>query len=62
MILESLVHTASGLDKQTVGEFVGDQETEDLLRELGVDLVQGYHVGLPIAVEAAIAALPRVPA
>ena len=37
-------------------------ETEDLLRELGVDLVQGYHVGRPIGVEAAIAALPRVPA
>ena len=62
MILESLVHTASGLDKQTVAEFVEDQETEDLLRELGVDLVQGYHVGRPIGVEAAIAALPRVPA
>ncbi len=56
VILESLVHTASGLDKQTVAEFVEDQETEDLLRELGVDLVQGYHVGRPIAVEAAIAA------
>jgi diguanylate cyclase (GGDEF)-like protein/PAS domain S-box-containing protein len=62
VILESLVHTASGLNKQTVAEFVEDQETEDLLRELGVDLVQGYHVGRPIGVEAAIAALPRVPA
>ena len=58
VILESLVHTASGLEKQTVAEFVEDQETEDLLRDLGVDLVQGYHVGRPVAVEAAIAALP----
>jgi EAL domain-containing protein (putative c-di-GMP-specific phosphodiesterase class I) len=58
VILESLVHTASGLEKQTVAEFVEDQETEDLLRELGVDLVQGYHVGRPVAVEEAIAALP----
>ena len=47
MILESLVHTASGLDKQTVAEFVEDQETEDLLRELGVDLVQGFAMGKP---------------
>ena len=30
----------------------------DLLRELGVDLVQGYHVGRPVDVAAAIAALP----
>ena len=60
--IESLVHTASGLNKQTVAEFVEDQETEDLLRELGVDLVQGYHVGRPIGVEAAIAALAPVPA
>jgi diguanylate cyclase (GGDEF)-like protein/PAS domain S-box-containing protein len=55
VILESLVHTASGLNKRTVAEFVEDQETEDLLRELGVDLVQGYHIGRPVAVEAAIA-------
>ena len=57
MILESLVHTASGLDKQTVAEFVEDQETEDLLRDLGVDMVQGYHVGRPVAVDEAIAAV-----
>ena len=38
-----------------------ERDKEDL-RELGVDLVQGYHVGRPIGVEAAIAALPRVPA
>ena len=54
VILESLVHTASGLDKLTVAEFVEDQETEDLLRELGVDFVQGYHVGRPVSVDEAI--------
>jgi EAL domain-containing protein (putative c-di-GMP-specific phosphodiesterase class I) len=60
VILESLVHTASGLNKQTVAEFVEDQETEDLLRELGVDLVQGYHVGRPTSVEAAIATTHQI--
>jgi EAL domain-containing protein (putative c-di-GMP-specific phosphodiesterase class I) len=55
VILEALVHTAAGLNKRTVAEFVEDQEAEDLLRELGVDLVQGYHVGRPVAVETAIA-------
>ncbi|WP_245602774.1 bifunctional diguanylate cyclase/phosphodiesterase [Solirubrobacter soli] len=57
VILESLVHTAAGLNKRTVAEFVEDQETEDLLRELGVDMVQGYHVGRPVAVDEAIAAV-----
>jgi diguanylate cyclase (GGDEF)-like protein/PAS domain S-box-containing protein len=60
VILESLVHTASGLGKETVAEFVEDQETEDLLRELGVDLVQGYHVGRPVDLHAAIAAVAQV--
>jgi diguanylate cyclase (GGDEF)-like protein/PAS domain S-box-containing protein len=60
VILEALVHTAAGLDKRTVAEFVEDQETEDLLRELGVDLVQGYHVGRPMPVEAAIAATHQI--
>jgi diguanylate cyclase (GGDEF)-like protein/PAS domain S-box-containing protein len=52
VILESLIHAARGLDKQTVAEFVEDQATEDLLRTLGVDLVQGYHVGRPGAIAA----------
>jgi len=56
VILESLVHAAVGLQKQTVAEFVEDAATEDLLRALGVDFVQGYHVGRPVEVEAAIAA------
>jgi len=55
VILESLVHTAHGLDKRTVAEFVEDQATEDLLRELGVDFVQGYHVGRPVDVHQAVA-------
>jgi diguanylate cyclase (GGDEF)-like protein/PAS domain S-box-containing protein len=52
VILESLVHAARGLRKQTVAEFVEDEATEDLLRDLGVDLVQGYHVGRPGPIEA----------
>ncbi|RKQ90448.1 PAS domain S-box-containing protein/diguanylate cyclase (GGDEF)-like protein [Solirubrobacter pauli] len=55
VILESLVHTAAGLDKRTVAEFVEDQATEDLLLELGVDMVQGYHVGRPVDVHQAVA-------
>lgn len=31
----------------TVAEGVEDEETLDLLTELGVGLVQGYHLGRP---------------
>jgi EAL domain-containing protein (putative c-di-GMP-specific phosphodiesterase class I) len=33
---------------KTVAEGVEDQATLELLRTLGVDLVQGYHIGYPI--------------
>lgn len=48
VLVRSMVHTASGLGKQTIAEFVGDDETVHLLRELGVDYAQGYHVGKPL--------------
>jgi len=35
------------LGMQTVAEFVEDIETEDMLRELGIDFAQGYGVGKP---------------
>jgi len=35
------------MGKKTVAEFVADEETVGLLRKLGVDLAQGYHIGVP---------------
>jgi len=35
------------LGMKTVAEFVEDSETEDMLRELGIDFAQGYGVGKP---------------
>jgi diguanylate cyclase (GGDEF)-like protein/PAS domain S-box-containing protein len=46
-ILRSIVQMAQGLDKQTIAEFVGSEETIELLREHGVDYAQGYHVAPP---------------
>ena len=57
-IVRAIVLLARAVGRRTIAELVPDQETLELLGELGVDLVQGYHVGRPIAVEAAIAALP----
>ena len=36
------------MGKQVVAEFVENQQTANLLRKIGVDYIQGYHVGRPI--------------
>jgi EAL domain-containing protein (putative c-di-GMP-specific phosphodiesterase class I) len=35
------------MGKKTVAEFVADEETTRLLRTIGVDHAQGYHIGTP---------------
>ncbi len=39
--------------KLTVAEPVQDAETVSILKDLGVDLAQGYHFGAPVAREPA---------
>ncbi len=51
LTVEAIVGIAKGLGKRTIAEFVEDESTESLLRELGVDMAQGYHLGAPIGVE-----------
>jgi EAL domain-containing protein (putative c-di-GMP-specific phosphodiesterase class I) len=45
------VRVAGGLGKRTIAEFVDDRATIELLRELGVDLAQGYSIGRPEPLE-----------
>jgi EAL domain-containing protein (putative c-di-GMP-specific phosphodiesterase class I) len=47
VVIQAVVDLARGLDKQTIAEIVGDDETVALLTELGVDFGQGYHLGRP---------------
>jgi EAL domain-containing protein (putative c-di-GMP-specific phosphodiesterase class I) len=47
LVVEALVGLARGMGKQTIAEYVGDAETVELLRELGVDYAQGFEVGRP---------------
>jgi diguanylate cyclase (GGDEF)-like protein len=49
-LVKAIVDMARALGKQTVAEFVGDEDTVHLLRECGVDYAQGYHIGRPRAV------------
>jgi diguanylate cyclase (GGDEF)-like protein/PAS domain S-box-containing protein len=47
LVVESIVHMARGLGKQTIAEFVEDEGTLEALRAQGVDYAQGFHIGRP---------------
>jgi diguanylate cyclase (GGDEF)-like protein len=47
LVVQAIVQIARGLGKRTIAEFVEDEDTEKLLREYGVDMAQGYHLGRP---------------
>lgn len=46
-LLKGVVEVARALGKRTVAEFVGNQETLNLVRQLGVDYAQGHYLGRP---------------
>jgi PAS domain S-box-containing protein len=52
-VVQAIVSLARGFDLMTVAEGVEDGETLELLRELGVDCAQGYHLGRPAPPEPA---------
>jgi diguanylate cyclase (GGDEF)-like protein/PAS domain S-box-containing protein len=47
LTVRAIVQIARGLGKPTIGERVEDAATLELLRRLGVDYAQGYHLGKP---------------
>jgi diguanylate cyclase (GGDEF)-like protein len=47
VFVRAMVKLARGLGKQTIAEFVEDEDTLRLITQLGVDFAQGYHVGRP---------------
>jgi EAL domain-containing protein (putative c-di-GMP-specific phosphodiesterase class I) len=50
LTVRAIVDIARGLGKQTIAEFVEEQSTVELLRDLGVDMAQGFHLGKPVAI------------
>jgi diguanylate cyclase (GGDEF)-like protein/PAS domain S-box-containing protein len=50
ILVSSVVELARGLGKRTIAEYVGDEATVELLRELGVDYAQGFHIGRPVPI------------
>ncbi len=49
LVVQAVVTVADGLETSTIAEFVGDDATVELLRQLGVGYGQGYHLGRPAA-------------
>ena len=47
VLVKSMIDVAHQLGKKTVAEFVERQSTMDLLKNLGIDYIQGYLVGKP---------------
>lgn len=61
LLVEAVVGIARGLGTQTVAEFVGDDATVEVLRRLGVDYGQGFHLGRPGPLETVLPCLPVTP-
>ena len=47
LLVTAVVEIARGLGKETIAEFIGDEATVTVLRDLGVDWGQGFHLGAP---------------
>lgn len=54
LTVQAIVQVARGLGKTTIAEFVQDDVTAEMLREYGVDMAQGYHLGRPVDVAEAL--------
>jgi PAS domain S-box-containing protein len=52
-VVRSMIEVAKNFDLTTIAEGVEDEQTLQLLRKFGVELVQGYHVGYPARMTAA---------
>ena len=56
LTVQAIVGIAHGLGKATIAEYVQDDVTAQMLREYGVDMAQGYHLGRPVDAVEALAA------
>jgi diguanylate cyclase (GGDEF)-like protein len=56
LTVQAIVQIARGLGKTTIAEYVQDDATTQMLREYGVDMAQGFHLGKPVALAEALPA------
>ena len=51
MMVKSICDIVSMMDKQTTAEYVETAESLEVLQDIGVDFVQGFHLGTPAPLE-----------
>jgi EAL domain-containing protein (putative c-di-GMP-specific phosphodiesterase class I) len=49
IFVKAIASVAHGMQKHTIAEFVEDEKTLVMLREIGIGMVQGYHLHKPSA-------------
>jgi ammonium transporter, Amt family len=49
-MVEAITRVAHVMQIQAIAEWVEDEATLQLLKEMGVDFAQGYHLGRPCEV------------
>lgn len=47
-MVEAICQIGRTMGLDMIAEYVGDEETVELLREIGVDFVQGFYIGKPV--------------
>jgi len=47
ILMESIITVAKEMNAKVIAEFVESKELLDLVRSMGVDYAQGYHIGKP---------------
>ncbi len=62
VLVRAISEVARGLRKTTIAEYVEDEETLRMVADMGVDLVQGYHLDVPRADHPALASGARAAA
>ena len=50
-MVSSITSIARAMGKETIAEFVENEEIKQILLEMGVDYVQGYHIEKPRPLE-----------
>ena len=51
IIVQIMGQTAKGFGKQTIAETVEDERALDLLKSIGIDFAQGYHISRPLSAD-----------
>jgi EAL domain-containing protein (putative c-di-GMP-specific phosphodiesterase class I) len=50
-LVRSIIQVIQALGKKAVAEYVENEEILTILKSMGIDFVQGYHIGYPMPVE-----------